>query len=67
MFYPFNKGWWMNVRFKVKKKHNIPINFIILKIWSFGVAQLLLKAMMYLLETFKCCNKLHTYNLCFVG
>jgi hypothetical protein len=48
----------MNVGFRMKNKLGVSINFIILKIWSLCVAQLLQKVMTYLLETFKCLNKL---------
>jgi hypothetical protein len=54
----------MNVEFGVKNKLGVYINFIILKIWSLCVARLFQKVMTYLLETFKCFNKLHLFWEC---
>jgi hypothetical protein len=60
-----NDEWMWDL--KVKNKLGVSINFIILKIWSLCVARLLQKAMPYLLETFKCLNKLLFFfgNVCF--
>jgi hypothetical protein len=46
-----------------EKQFGVPIKFIIIKIWSLCVTLQLSKAMMYLLKTFKCCNKHNIYFL----